>query len=320
MSPITHIRGPLALLGLLVVVLGAGCSTRATTGGSDQLTVGSSGRVVWSCVGAFASRPALPRELRTPLGAGILPRFAIFRKAAPRSDEPPLRAGGLGRELAKDYELSSYYPGYVRQLGTLAGGLRYFAVPAFGRFEGFPPAHCQPAALGRELTEQQRRRLTELVYCVIETDGGKNTEPPGCEPFAAIDEGRPIFQSAGIITKEPTIGLVPDGVASLRIAYRETAPLIVPVSNNVFLFTPPPPSARVKAKLSRLAREYGRKHLSFAQYQSLTLRWNRAVAEAEPTRIGWLDGVGGVMRTIRAPAAHGPSPTSVGNLRAPISG
>jgi hypothetical protein len=325
--PIIRIRDPLVVLGLLGVILSAGCSAGKTaTGGSDQVTIGSTGQAS-SCLGAVARswilgrpRPARPRELSTPLETSILSRFAIFHKAALGSDESPIRAGDLGRALAKGYELSSYYPGYLRQLGTLADGRRYFAIPAFGRFEGLPPVNCRPAALRRELIEQQHRRLTEPVYCVIETDKGKNANPIGCEPFAEVDEGRPIFQSIGIITKEPTVGLVPDSVASLRIAYRATAPLTVPVSNNAFLFTSPPPRAHVKTKLSQLAREFARKHLSFAQQSSLTQRWNRAVAEAEPTRIEWLDSSGGLMRTIHPPTATSNSSTSVGNLRAPIGG
>ena len=39
---------------------------------------------------------------------------------------------------------------------------------------------------------------------------------------------------------EPTIELVPDGVASVPITYQATAPIIARVNENAFLLTPPP--------------------------------------------------------------------------------
>ena len=61
--------------------------------------------------------------------------------------------------------------------------------------------------------------------------GGENASPQECEPFAAIDEGGRVFQSDAL-TKEPAVELVPDGVASVQIAYRETPEITVPVSEN----------------------------------------------------------------------------------------
>jgi hypothetical protein len=324
--PIATRRSLLAFFSLLgSILLSVGCSAEtAATRSTDQLTVSDTGSLPSSCVGALARsrllgpRPTSPRALSTSLQAGILSRFALFRRDAQESDEPLIQADSLASELAKDYELSSYYPGYVRQLGRHAGD-RYFVIPGFGRPEALPPAHCRPAALRRELVEQRRRRLSEVVYCVIETGGG-DSHSPGCEPFAEIHEGRPIFESGvAIVSREPVVGLVPDGLASLRIAYRETAPIVVRVSSNAFLFASPSPSARVQAKLSQLEHE-DHKRLSTTQQLSWTLRWNRTVAEAEPTKVEWLDSSGGLIRLIHPPAAQNSSSTSVGNLRAPIEG
>jgi hypothetical protein len=162
--------------------------------------------------------------------------------------------------------------------------------------------------------------LVEPVYCIIEVGGGGNTPLPGCEPFAAIDEGGWVFQSSAF-AGEPTFGLVPDGVASVRIAYRATAPIVVPVSENVFLFMPPPPTPRVKADLKRLVRGLVDKHLTKAQRRSITMQYDKTVAETDPTKIEWLDNGGGLVRASSAPTAGSNSATSVGgNLRAPIEG
>jgi hypothetical protein len=312
----TRATGITVLLCLLGVMLSAGCSGGTTPAANTESP---------SCIQALVRsrllgrRPAPPKELSAPLQASIVASFDVFRRSALPIDEPPIEAGSLGRELVKDYELSSYYPAYVRQLERRPNGARYFVVPAFGRYET-TPSSCGPAALHRRLVEQQRRRLTEPVYCIIETGGSKNASPPGCEPFAAVDESFPVFRSVGTFSPEPTVGLVPDGVASLRIAYRETDPILVRVSNNAFVFTPPPASARLTVELRHLQSELEGTHVSSAQRTNITLRWNKALAEAQPIRIEWLNSAGGLVRTISAPTSIRISATSVGNLRAPIEG
>ncbi|MGH2865274.1 MAG: hypothetical protein ACRDJX_08505 [Solirubrobacteraceae bacterium] len=120
--------------------------------------------------------------------------------------------------------------------------------------------------------------------------------------------------------KDVIVELVPDGVASVRIAYRGTPPVVVPVSENAFWFTPPPPAPRVAAELKRLEPDVVATHLSRAQRRRFTLQWEEAVQETEPTKIEWLDNAGGLARTISPPTAASSSLTSVGNLRAPIEG
>jgi hypothetical protein len=214
----------------------------------------------------------------------------------------------------------------VSQLTRLPGGRCYFVIPAFGRPETVPPAHCPSVGVRRrELVEQQHRRLVEPVYCIIEVGSGGNA--PGCEPFAAIDEGERVFRSSGVFrsshyfTGEQTVELVPDGIASVRIAYRATAPIVVPVSENALLFTPPPPPPRLEADLKRLEPRLVDKHLTKAQRRSITMRWDKTVAETYPTKIEWLDDGGGLVRAISAPIAGSNSATSVGgDLRAPVGG
>lgn len=183
-------------------------------------------QAVWTQAGA-------PKQLSTPLDATILSSFAIFRRSAlPGEELFGLKPGGdgLDRELSKVYELSGYYPAYVRQLTRLPDGRRYFVIPAYGRPEAVVPAHCLAGGVRerRALVEEHHRRLVEPVDCIIEVGGSKNAPPQGCEPFAAVGEADRVFQPD--LHKEPIVELVPDGVASVRIAYRETPTLLPPLA------------------------------------------------------------------------------------------
>jgi hypothetical protein len=236
------------------------------------------------------------------------------------SDKVP-SADGLGRELYKDYELSSYHPAYVRQPTGLPGNRRYFVIPAFGRPEATPPSHCFPTGERRELVEQERRRLVEPVFCIIEVGTNRNAPVPGCEPFAQVDESFGAFHVSDFLGGEPTMELVPDGVASVRIIYQGTAPIVAHVSENAFVLTPPPtPNTRLDTGLRRLLRRLFGKRLTKAERLRITIKYNNAFTGTYPTRIEWLNSAGGLVRALGPPTAESNSATSVGNLRAPLEG
>ncbi len=321
--------------GLVVLIAALGLVLTAC--GSSAGTATASGmRLSPSCIPPeFLLVPRPPKALSTPLDAAILSSFAIFRRPPLPSDEPPglnLTAGELGRDLY--YNLSSYYPAYVRQLTRLPDGRRYFVIPAYGRPEAVVPARCLAGGVRerRALVEEQHRRLVEPVDCIIEVGGGSENAPrQGCEPFAAVGEAGRVFQPN--LYKEPIVSLVPDGVASVRIDYRETPAVGVAVSENAFLFTPPPPTPRVEAELKRLERLERQERQEpvvivsthpttaqrpTAQRRRITLQWDKTVDETEPTRIEWLDSAGRPVRALSPPTAESSSATSVGNLDAPV--
>lgn len=307
-----------SLVGLALILAACGSSSGKATAGI--------GRVSPSCIPPafkfFGPQPSPARSLATTLDGAILSRFAVFRRSALPSDEiSGLKpgGGGLGRDLSRFYELSSYYPAYVRQLTRLADGRRYFVVPAYGRSESVPPAHCFPASVRRALVEEQRRRLVEPLDCIVAVEHNEVTAFGACEPFAAIDEGGRVFHSDSL-SRQPVVELVPDGVASVRITYREAPAITLSAIDNAFVFTPPPLTPRIAVELKRLEPSVVGARVSRAQRDRSTVQWNKVVNETNPTRLEWLDGAGRVVRAITAPVAGSTSRTSVGGLRAPIAG
>lgn len=305
--------------GLVALIVGLGlifAACGSSAGTATARATHPSPSCIPPALRLFGPQRLAPKELSTPLEATILSSFAIFRRPTLPDDDPP----GLRRELYKDYELSSYYPAYVRQPTGLVAR-RYFVIPAFGQSEAVPPARCFRAGVRQELVEQERRRLVEPVYCIIEAGGSGQAPVPGCEPFAQVDESVRAFRVSDFLGGEPTIELVPDGVASVRVTYRETAPIIARVSENTFLLTrPPAPNTSLDTELRRLLNRLRGKHVSSAERRKITIEYNNAFTGTYPTRIEWLDSAGGLVRTLNPPTAESISATSAGNLLAPIEG
>jgi hypothetical protein len=230
------------LVAALALALLSGCSSgeRRANVAPNQGVVVAANHLSSACAEEFFAPRATPKQIATPLQAGVLASFAIFRRAALPSDEPPasqLPPGGLARQLYNEDELASYYPAYVRRLATLSGR-RYYVVPALAQVK-MAFAECSAPHSDRALQiEQRRRRAVEPLYCFMEVPESKGATV-GCEPFAATDQSVRVFGASGFLGK-PMLELVPDGVAAVRIAYRDHAPLVVAVRENAFAFTPPP--------------------------------------------------------------------------------
>jgi hypothetical protein len=327
-----------ALLGAVGLLLVGGCASQSTARPASL----SPSPSCFPASRLFGPRPASPQALSTDLPAAILARYALFRRPAQRADAPPPKAlvgRTLARELVQDFTLASWYPAEVRKLEGPTRAARYYVIPAFGRREAVPSS-CRPARARRELVAQQRRRLTEPVVCVIAVGAGGST-PGDCKPFAASEAEADVFASGGRI--DPIVSLVPDGVTWLRISYRSRPPMTVPVAGNALVFTPPPLSRHLRAlqdKAMRLDAQWGgcyrtahaplvcgNPHLTKAQNHRLKndldharAAYQQAAAANDPTQIDWLDAAGRVVRTLAPPTPAQLAATSVGNLRAPISG
>ncbi len=249
---------------------------------------------------------SLPAELTSPLEAGVLAQFAVLRRAALPSDRIPALSS-VGFQV--DSQLASYYPAYVREVKTLADGTRYFLIPGFERAQSVPPAHCLSASQQvqrQKLVEQERQRAAEPVYCIVEL--GREASGTECEPFAEVAQSVRFFQPD--LTEEAIVELAPDGVASVRASYVSGAPVTVAVAENVYALGPRRAILQrgLKALKKLQHRIAGIKHLTTAQRRRelnrLLTRIGKVLVEAEPTKIEWLDGTGGLVRTIGRPSGR----------------
>jgi hypothetical protein len=328
-----------ALMAALATIVASGCS-----GGTAKSGVKSRGSAcIPPALNSFASEPSLPKPASTSLESSIRSRFAIFRRSPRQGDQPrtsnPGGGGGPARMLGREYELSSYYPVYIRRLPVPPAPRRSYVVPAYGRPETVPPARCfddriwgSGARRRSELVQQEHRRKVEPVACVLVmggeagspggrkagSPGGRNANLAGCTPFAQIESGAAAF-GVSDFHGEPAIGLVPDGVATLRLTYSGIAPILVRVRENVFALAPPKaPANRLDEELTRLESRLSDAHLTQAQLSKLTVRHDRLYLGTYPLKVEWLDRAGKPIRTIsRSQAEASEAATSVGNLRAP---
>jgi hypothetical protein len=305
-------------LGVLLLGVVAGCGSGSTRGAPGTVTADGGTRARATCVGAlFAPRPTL-EPIAAPLPPSVLRWFAIFRRRSSALDVPSaskLRGGDLVGEL-HEYELSRYYPSYVRRL---LAGARVYVVP--GLLSTHPmPAACRSLLPAKErfvLAEQQHRRLSEPVYCLIELGAG-SAPAPGCEAFAANPLALRVFGASDFL-RRPLVELVPDGVVSVRLTYRDRPALIVAVHDNVLAFRPPPPprvlAGPLKATIPQLTGKAGAQ-----QRAAVTRRWNGLIAETDPTRVEWLNRQGDAVHVATPPSPASYAASSVGDGIAPVEG
>jgi hypothetical protein len=260
-----------------------------------------------------------PNELVEPLAASVLANFAVLRRAALPSDQLPALNPAAQR---LDDQLASYYPDAVRRVAALSDGSRFFVIPAREKATSIPPSRCLPKSLRSErprLVEAQRKRAAEPVYCIVAV--GSRAGSSECVPFSEVDQSPRVFGSA--FAGAPTVDLVPDGVASVRIDYRRVAPILARVNENAFVFTPPKALTRQLSNafqkvLSPVLHPGKTKRLTKAQKRhrekAAEKAFENALLKAEPTRVEWLDGSGALVRRIDRPSNPFGSPI------APIEG
>lgn len=274
------------------------------------------------CLGPTLSSTAgdgarIPRSITAPLPAAITAKYALFRRAARSGDRPPGAAGAFARELGAIYRLASYYSAGVRSASLAGASRRYLVVPALARQESLPPANCLSSQQRRELQEQQARRATEPVYCIVEVRGRRIRPASSCTPFAANEEGGEVFSGTST-TGRLIVELAPDPVALVRIVAPAWA-ITARTTENVFRFNLSAPPRGVQRQLQALKRQIAMPNLPQAQRERAIGEFNSLLTEAGPKQIEWLNAAGQRIRAIPvSDVARGPH--SVGGLRAPIEG
>jgi hypothetical protein len=193
----------------------------------------------------------------------------------------------LGGELGS--LLDEYDPTGIRHVGQVGSGsdaVGFYYVP--GRRASLVSGSCLaklPARQQRLLRAYQRRFPPGPGYCLVGLITGE-AFPAGCgtleEPLAGYAFS--LVQSYG----SRLIGLVPDGVATVRISYRGGVTASGAVSNNLFIADAPSLATRKPA--CGLSATGGRR-------RPCTQRDYVALVRAEtPLAVSWLGATGALVR------------------------
>jgi hypothetical protein len=292
----------------IALVLACGALAAASTAGAGAAQAAGKRPAIPGGSGAaelvkqlFANHA--PAPLAQPVDPVITGIYAVLRRPAGAGDAlPPINP--LGEDLAD--ELRAYFPAEIRQVAADARGDRYFVVPGFARAFPVPAARCLPKAQRRErprLVERQHKEEQVPSYCIEELGPGRPAAGGAvCRPFAAIQTGDQL--DVELTRLRTTVDLVPDGVATVRIAYPDGTVFTAPAAENAFTFAPPPREITVPSKqLRSLLRRYNRQlahHPSRARRRALrrraVARLHHLLASYVPT-VQWLDAAGNVSRT-----------------------
>jgi hypothetical protein len=269
---------------------------------------------------SLGSEESAPQALAGPLEAGLLASYAVLRRAAVAADQPP-QLNSL--ELQLGYELSAYYPAYTRQLLVSTDGRRFLLFVGLPRVPAVPPARCLPRRLRAQrprLVAEQLQHAREVVFCIAAVGRSRGLlggAGAGCLPFASVADGEEVIAD-GFSTRA-VVELVPDGVATVRLHYRDGGVITAAVSEGAYAYLPPQGPVRMLHNALRNAgpaHELGRTHLGARERRSyenaLSRLIRRARLAATPTAIEWLGGEGGLLRTIVPhTSARGIAPASI---------
>jgi hypothetical protein len=252
--------------------------------------------------GGLLGGEAQPAELPGSPEPALLAAFAVLRRPAAAADRPPL-LNSLSQELG--FQLAGYFPAQLRQVLALADGRRFFTVVGMRRPFPVPPARCLPPELRRlrvQLVQEQSRIAREQALCVVESGSGtrRSGAPPDCLSLGDIEQGRGLL--SGIFSLGPTVGLVPDGVATVRVAFGDGTAASAAVTENAYLLSLPSSFVRHAVRLLHAAyRHLEERHTSRAERRRYAAQLDSAIAFTVPSRIEWLSPGGGVVKLIKPP-------------------
>lgn len=181
-------------------------------------------------------------------GTSAVPELRAVLGVLRRPQAPGDRAFG-----ARDLGARTVFVDLARFLGTGPGGTRYFVVPAKPRSVRFEP-RCKrrlPSRTRRRLESIERAsgrdaRRTVLKVVEVSREGGSEDETTLEELLdnAAVSAGctgERQCARASLVS-----GLVPDGVAAVRLRFRGGLARTVPVTNNLWVTEVPIAISRIE--------------------------------------------------------------------------
>jgi hypothetical protein len=264
-----------------------------------------------------------PVTISDPLDPSLLGAYAVLRRPAGAVDQPPPinaladQTGTLGR----------YNPAFIRQVKQRPDGRRYFLVPGFPMQAKVPPARCLPRGLRaqrRKLVDAQRKRERQPVACLVATppDNASGSASPGagiavgvggyayggdvCPPFAELTKYETL--AIGPFGPAEHAGILPDGIALVRVHFHHAPTVQAAVSENFYLYKADPVRrAKLLRRLLALSRRAGGRHArTTAQRRTLARRLGalsgRAAAELRPSRIELVGADGRVIENVKRAA------------------
>ncbi|HTY96993.1 MAG TPA: hypothetical protein VMB91_08130, partial [Solirubrobacteraceae bacterium] len=232
--------------------------------------------------------PQTPNAETAPLEPSVTAMFAFLRRpAGPEDALPPLNP--FDQDVG--FQLRAYFPGEIRQIARDPDGERYFEIPGLERGITLPPARCLPAPLRKrrpQIVEERRKREAQPVYCIDALGPERPTYPQErCSAFAEVQTGASLIATVQSTTE--VIELAPDGVATVRLRYRNGDVVTAPVAGNVFEFTPPQrPIEKLRALQRKLAREIQKGGIHGRGLEPLAKRLAAARARLVPSTVEWL--------------------------------
>ena len=217
-----------------------------------------------------------PATISEALNPAVVARYAIFRRTAAPADLPP-PINSLADQVS--FALGRYNPAYVRQLTERIGGRRLFVVPGLPPHVEVPPARCLPRRLRPQrpqLVARQLKRERQPIACIVAVvPSGARNELPGEECPRFRDVTKYEYLSSGAFGGVEQAGILPDGIATVRVHFSRTPVVQVPVVENFYLYKVDsslrrkllrqlgsifrqlenPPSRRTRAQRRKLQRE-----------------------------------------------------------------
>jgi hypothetical protein len=220
---------------------------------------------------------AAPVTIADPLDASLLARYAVLRRPATAVDLPP-PINTLAEQI--DFSLGRYNPAYIRQLAQRPGGRRFFLVP------GLPRCDREPIA------------------CIVQLLPTRTTDasdaPGSCPRFRDVTHYA--YLASGVFDGNEQAGILPDGIASLRVHFKHAATLQVPVVANFYLYKADRARRRkfVRTVGRILVRLYGPHRVrNKARRRKLERKFARAVVRYIPTNIELLATDGHVIQNVK---------------------